>query len=87
VIENVQVHRHVQPGELLLLDVQMLYAHFDGATLRGQARIGTEPVMTVERLIFAHQWTSDLAFTGNKREEFALLSNGLQLPPLYAVAP
>ena len=77
-IEGVRVHRDVRPGEVLSLEVWLEYAHQDGATVRAEARVGRESVMTVERLMFVHQWTTDAEFSRLQRERFANLTGLLR---------
>lgn len=76
-IEGVRVHRQVRLGDTLFLEVQLLYAHSDGVTVRGEARVDSELVVTVDRIIFAHEVTSEESFAEESRERFRYLSSRL----------
>ncbi len=75
-IEGARLYRPVRPGDTLSLEVWMLYAHADGATARGEARVGTETVAVVERMMFVNQTVHDAAFAQEQRERFHYLSGG-----------
>lgn len=79
-IEEIQIRRQVRPGEMLRLAVQMLYDHSYGATVRGEARVGPEPVATVNRIVFAHEIVTEAAFVQKQRDRFHYQSGGFSLP-------
>ena len=54
-VEEVEIHRQVRSGETLDLEVWLVHRHLNGVTMRCQARVGDEPVATVERMVFANQ--------------------------------
>jgi 3-hydroxymyristoyl/3-hydroxydecanoyl-(acyl carrier protein) dehydratase len=72
-IEGLKIRRDVQPGETLFVEVRMEYLHVTGATLRGEARVGRQVAATLDRLVFAHQWTTEAAFAYEQRERFNTL--------------
>jgi len=80
VVEGVRLGRPVRPGEPLLIEAVMLYAHVDGVTVRGEARVDSETVASVERMVFAHESVEDEAFARTQRERFQYVSGGLRLP-------
>lgn len=78
-IENARIYRQVEPGDGLTLEVSMLYSHRDGVTTRGEARVGSEVVATVDRLVLANQFVNDDSFVRRERERFHYLSGGYEL--------
>jgi 3-hydroxyacyl-[acyl-carrier-protein] dehydratase len=78
-IEGVSINREVRSGDSLLLDVRALYLHPDGMTTRGEVRIGSEVVMTVERMVFANATAGGGEFIERERERFNYLSGGFKL--------
>ena len=75
-IEGARVLRPVQPGDVLTLDVDILYVHSDGATVRGQASVGGETVATVDRIVFVHAVEKDEAFRQRQRDYFDYINGG-----------
>ncbi|MGH2537010.1 MAG: hypothetical protein ACRDHL_06430 [Candidatus Promineifilaceae bacterium] len=69
-VDGVQLYRPLQQGELLRLEATMLYDHPYGATMNGQICVGDEVVLSAERIVFAHELTSDPAKIGRCRERF-----------------
>jgi 3-hydroxyacyl-[acyl-carrier-protein] dehydratase len=78
-IEGVSVKREVRAGDSLLLDVTSLYLHPDGMTTRAEARVGSDVVMTIDRMIFANQKMEGGEFIRRERERFYYLSGGFEL--------
>jgi 3-hydroxyacyl-[acyl-carrier-protein] dehydratase len=76
-VEGVEFHVPAQPGDMLTLDVRMRYQHYEGATMSGQARRGSEVLATVDRLVFAHRWTTDADFIRERRRSFTMLGGRL----------
>jgi 3-hydroxyacyl-[acyl-carrier-protein] dehydratase len=79
-IEGASLFRPVRPGDTLTLEVWMLYTHADGATVRGSARVGAQPVAVVDRILFVNQTVQDPAFSAEQRERFQYLSGGYTDP-------
>lgn len=79
-IEGARIFRQARPGDVLTLDVHLLYVHTDGATVRGEARVGDEPIATVERLVFAHTVDTDEAFRQQQRTYLRYINSGHSLP-------
>ncbi len=79
-IEGVQVHREARPGETLDLEAYLLYGHADGATVRAEARVGPEVIVSIDRVLLAHRETSDEAFIQEQQDRFRYLSGGSLLP-------
>jgi 3-hydroxyacyl-[acyl-carrier-protein] dehydratase len=79
-VEGVRIYRQAKLGETLLLDVQTLYAHPDGMTVRGTARVGTEVVVVAERILLAHEVTPDPAFKAERLNHLRYLNKDL-VPP------
>jgi 3-hydroxyacyl-[acyl-carrier-protein] dehydratase len=78
-VEGARILRQVQPGDVMTLDVDLLYVHSDGATVRGQARVGDESVATVERIVFIHAVDRDEAFRQRQRAYFHYINSGRPL--------
>jgi 3-hydroxyacyl-[acyl-carrier-protein] dehydratase len=78
-IEGVRITKEVRSGDSLFLDVTALYLHPDGMTTRGEARIGEDVVMTIERMVFANQIAGGGEFIERERERFNYLSGGFEL--------
>ncbi len=77
-IDGVRIYRQVYPGDALDIEVQMLFSHPDGATLRGEIRTGGELVATAERLIFANHKVQDENYAVRERKRFAYLGGVFQ---------
>ncbi len=78
-VEGVHFYRQVRAGDLLTIEVWMLYSHADGATLRGEVRIGNELAASVERMVFGHQVSSDKNYLKIVEEHFRYLSGEYKL--------
>ena len=83
VCEGVRIRRHVWPGDTLLLEARMLRAHSDGATVYGEARVGSEVVATMERLVLAHEVCTEVAFIQQQRERLQYVNSGIVLADAY----
>lgn len=79
IVEGLQLHRPVRPGETLLVEAFLDHAHRHGATMRATATIRGETVATVDRLVFAHEVSSDPDFPRRRRELFDYVSSGAVL--------
>jgi len=79
-VDGVRVVRQVGQGESLALEVQMLYDHPYGATMRAEARVGDGLVVTVARMVYAHANTADPSAIRTNRDRFAYQSGGWALP-------
>lgn len=53
--QGIDVLRHARPGDTLTIEAWVEFAHRDGATLRGEGRIGEEVILRARRLVFASQ--------------------------------
>lgn len=78
-IEGVRLYRQVRPGDELILEVWILYSHHEGATLRGEVRIGNEIIAKIDRLVFAGQVVTDMEYINRERERFRYLSGEFKL--------
>jgi 3-hydroxyacyl-[acyl-carrier-protein] dehydratase len=78
-VEGVKAYRPVVPGDTLKLEVWMLYAHSDGVTVRAEARVESEVVVTVERIVLANKFANDSEHVRSERERFRYLSGGYPL--------
>jgi len=78
-MEGVRINRLVKPGDSLILEVRMLYAHSDGATMQGGARIDSEPIATVDRLLFANERVVNEQFVKEQRARFDYMFAGFKL--------
>ncbi|HLN13444.1 MAG TPA: hypothetical protein VK587_09640 [bacterium] len=79
-VDGVRLHRQVRQGEALTLEVQMLYDHPYGATMRAEAWVEDVRVATVERMVYAHEATTDAAKIKNNRDRFDYQSGGWTPP-------
>ena len=79
-MEGVRVFGEVKPGVTLLLEVWTDFAHKDGATLHGEARVDGQVVLSVERFLFASRPEKDAAFIQKRREVFRYMSGDFRLP-------
>lgn len=70
-IDGVRIQRQVLQGDLLTLEVQMLYDHPYGATVRGEARLLTQVVASVDRIVYVHELTDDPAVIERNRARFS----------------
>ena len=77
-VEGVQIHRQVRPGDSLILEVWMLYPHHDGATLRGEVRMEKKIIAAVDRLVFGNRVSADKEHASRERERFRYLSGEFQ---------
>jgi 3-hydroxyacyl-[acyl-carrier-protein] dehydratase len=75
-IDGVHIHQQIRQGDLLHLEVQMLYDHPYGATLQGKAYLEDQVVVSVERMAFAHEFTDDPSIIERNKARFAYQSGG-----------
>jgi 3-hydroxymyristoyl/3-hydroxydecanoyl-(acyl carrier protein) dehydratases len=73
-VEGARIFRQVEQGEILTLEVKMIYDHPYGATMQAEARAGDEQIADVDRIAFAHEITSDPVKIQNNRARFAYQS-------------
>jgi hypothetical protein len=85
-IEGAQVYRPLRPRDTFLLEAQSRYLHPDGATMRAEARLGSELVATVERIVYAHEVVYDEAFAHEQCERLRYDSDGLRPPEEVSLA-
>ncbi len=79
-VDGVRLHRQVRQGEPVTLEVQMLYDHPYGATMRAEAWVHDVRIATVERMVYAHEVTTDPKKIQNNRDRFNYQSGGWTLP-------
>jgi len=77
--QGVEVSGEVQPGSTLRLDATMIYEHRGGATLRGLATCEQQPVLRVDRLVFASRPLSVPDDIQRARDMFDYISGGYRL--------
>ncbi len=81
IVEGMRIMRPVRPGETLLLEAHLLHAHRHGATMRAEARVGSETVASAARLVFAYEESSDPGFAKRRRAIFDYVSGNTRLLP------
>jgi 3-hydroxyacyl-[acyl-carrier-protein] dehydratase len=75
-MEGVHVFRQAKPGDALILEVRMLYAHPDGATMQGEARIDSDRIAMVDRFVFANETVVGDQFAREQRARFDYMFAG-----------
>jgi 3-hydroxyacyl-[acyl-carrier-protein] dehydratase len=70
-VDGVRVPRQTVPADVLTLEVKMLYDHPYGVTMNGMAQVDGAPVMTVDRIVFAHEIVPTPSVIRRNRERFA----------------
>ena len=78
-IEDVHIYHRVQPGDLLMLEVWMLYSHPDGSTIRGEVRGDKKIIAAVDRVVFANRMVTSESEIKRKRGIFRYYSGDFQL--------
>ena len=78
-VEGARIFRPVLPGDVLTLEVELLRGHPDGATVRGEARVGDELVASVERIVYIHAVEKDERFRERQREYARYINGGRAL--------
>jgi len=73
VVEGAAVAGDVRAGQTLEVEAWMQYAHRDGATLRGVARVDGREILRVKRLVFASRPLTDPARIAEARQMFRYL--------------
>jgi 3-hydroxyacyl-[acyl-carrier-protein] dehydratase len=76
-IGGVRFTGDAHPGDMIVLEVHMLYDHPHGATMRGEARIGGASVAKVERMVYAYSKATDDRVIRTNRERFAYVEGSL----------
>ena len=71
--EGFRVRRLPCVGETLLMEVQMERGHGDGATVTGEARVGTEVVATLDRMLFVQRRSEDAAYRRRQQARMDVL--------------
>lgn len=79
-VEGVKFRRRVSPGEVLTLEATILFLHPGGATMGGQARVGSEVAATVERMVFANQKVDRSVFTPSEMRHYHYIKAGTRTP-------
>ncbi len=80
-VDGARLTRQVRHGDLLTLEVLMLYDHPYGATMRGAGLVGETPVVSVERMVYAHEVVTDPATVRRNRTRFAYHSRAAGIAP------
>ena len=73
VVEGAAIAGDARAGQTLEVEAWMLYAHRDGATLRGVARVDGREILRVKRLVFASRPLTDPARIAEARQMFRYL--------------
>jgi 3-hydroxyacyl-[acyl-carrier-protein] dehydratase len=73
-VEGARMPHQARQGDLLTLEVTMLYDHTYGATMSGVARAGELTIATVERIFFAHELVTAESIIERNRTRFAYQS-------------
>ena len=79
-IKGVTVRRVITPGDRLLLETWVDFDHKEGATMHAEARVDDEPVVTVERMVFASEFSDSADLVEVRRVDFAYASGGFTPP-------
>ena len=74
--QGVTIRDHARPGDLLRLEVWMMFEHRDGATVRASATRDGKEILAVERLLFASRPLLDADKIRQSRELFGYMSGG-----------
>jgi 3-hydroxyacyl-[acyl-carrier-protein] dehydratase len=77
--QGVDVVGEGRPGSTLRLESTMLFEHREGATLSGVATCDGQPVLRVERLVFASRPLKVAGDVQRSREFFDYVSGGYRL--------
>jgi 3-hydroxyacyl-[acyl-carrier-protein] dehydratase len=78
-VDGVKMTRPTRQGDLLTLEIKMIYDHPYGATMSGVAYIGDEVIATADRIVFAHEITTDPKKIAMCRERFYYQTGGYSL--------
>ena len=79
-VENVKFLKPVHPGDTLTLEVNVAFLHPGGLTVRGEARIGTEVIATVERMVFANQAVARELLNPQELAHYDYVKAGARIP-------
>lgn len=80
-VEGARFPRQVRAGDVLALEVTMLYEHSFGATMTGTAMSGELTVASVERIFFAHEPVTAASVVERNRARFAYQSGTATVAP------
>ena len=83
-VDGVRIPGSLGQGDRLTLEVAMRYDHPYGATMTGVATVDGAPVVTVDRLVFAHEVTDDPTVIERNRRRFAYQSGAAPGPDARA---
>jgi 3-hydroxyacyl-[acyl-carrier-protein] dehydratase len=70
-LDDVEFFDLVQPGQTLTLEVWLMFGHVDGATLRGEVRIGDKLIAKAGRMLFGSKVLADPLKVQERRDLFA----------------
>ena len=79
-IQAATFRRVITPGDRLMLEIWMDFDHREGATMHAEARIDHEVVVSVDRIVFASEFSDDEDLIQVRREDFVYASGGFTLP-------
>jgi 3-hydroxyacyl-[acyl-carrier-protein] dehydratase len=77
--QEIVVHDHARPGDLLRLEAWLQFEHREGATVRAEATREGKPILSAGRLMFASRPLLDQDKINQARELFSYLSGGFAL--------
>ena len=78
-VDGVRMDRQARQGEVLTLEVSLLYDHPHGATMCAVARAADGPVASVDRVAFAHEIVTTPSVIERNRRRYAYQSGGAAL--------
>lgn len=78
-VEGVRIVEQARPGDLLTVEVHMMFQHHEGSTLKGEICRDQDTIATVDRMVFANGRVSDTGAIERERERFAYLSGNYDL--------
>jgi 3-hydroxyacyl-[acyl-carrier-protein] dehydratase len=79
-VEGARMPHQAQQGDVLTLEVTMLYDHTYGATMTGTARVGELTVATVDRIFYAHEQVTSEEVVERNRRRYQYQSGALAVP-------
>jgi 3-hydroxyacyl-[acyl-carrier-protein] dehydratase len=81
IVDGLHIRRLPHPGETLHIDLRMHRGHTEGATVTGEARVGSEVMATLDRITYVHRRSTDQIYIRRQRARMeALLA--CPLPPV-----
>jgi 3-hydroxyacyl-[acyl-carrier-protein] dehydratase len=78
-LQNARLHREVVPGDRLIVEARIVYAHRDGAELTGSIHADGALIAEVGRLMFVSETTRDEEFARISRERLRYLTGDLRI--------